>query len=70
MQLNDCFTWLNHYLTIAKSHLAIKEVTESENQMKYFLTALLISVAMIKIQVYYQELLNSCPTRMTLQKNQ
>ena len=35
-----------------------------------FLTALLISAAMIKIQVYYQELLNSCPARMTLQKNQ
>ena len=37
---------------------------------KIFLTALLISAAMIKIQVHYQELLNSCPTRMTLQKNQ
>ena len=35
-----------------------------------FLTALLISAAMIKIQVYYQELLNSCPAIVMLQKNQ
>ena len=50
MQLNHCFKQLNHYLTIAKSRLATKEVTESENQMKYFLTALLISASMLKVK--------------------
>ena len=50
MQLNHCFKQLNHYLTIAKSRLATKEVTESENQMKYFLTAHLISASILKVK--------------------